>query len=312
MKVRHSDRQRARHDDTGISRARALGTAKQGNHMTNFIRNSLAAVAITALPFAAQAADLRAPIYKAPEPTFSWTGFYIGANAGISVGRDRTTDTGVYSAPALPASVTLYNESFSHAPIGAVAGGQIGYNWQVAPSWVFGLEVDGQWSGQKETSCLFGCGATTAAFFGPGGGGFNNFLSDEQKLRWFATGRARLGYATNTWLLYVTGGAAGGEVQSNLSLTSNNVVGTLFTPGTSIASLSKTKLGWTIGGGAEMRLWGGWSTKVEYLYVDLGNFTNTFAIPAGTALPGAAFTTTSAFRFTDHIVRAGLNYRFGG
>jgi outer membrane immunogenic protein len=155
--------------------------------------------------------------------------------------------------------VTLYNETFSHSPFGAIGGAQIGYNMQVSPRFVLGLEADWQWSGQKDTACEFGCGATTAAFFGPGGAGFNNALLDEQKLRWFATARARLGFATNNWLWYATGGAAYGRVQSNLSLTSNNIVSTLFLPGTSAASFSHDKLGWTVGAGTETRLWGGWS-----------------------------------------------------
>ena len=33
------------------------------------------------------------------------------------------------------------------------------------------------------------------------------------------------------------------------------------------ASLSKTKLGYTVGGGVEAGLWGNWSLKAEYLYV---------------------------------------------
>jgi outer membrane immunogenic protein len=47
---------------------------------------------------------------------------------------------------------------------GAIAGGQIGFNWQ-AGMFVFGAEVDDQWSGQKSTFTV-GCGAgcTTANF----------------------------------------------------------------------------------------------------------------------------------------------------
>jgi opacity protein-like surface antigen len=49
--------------------------------------------------------------------------------------------------------------------------------------------------------------------------------------------------------------------------------------------------------------------QLEYLYVDLGNITNRFTIPGGAAIPGSTFTTTTSYRVTDHIVRAGLNYK---
>jgi hypothetical protein len=40
-----------------------------------------------------------------------------------------------------PAATTTGNFNLS----GAVAGGQLGYNWQTA-NWVFGLETDADWS----------------------------------------------------------------------------------------------------------------------------------------------------------------------
>jgi hypothetical protein len=51
---------------------------------------------------------------------------------------------------------------------------------------------------------------------------------------------------------------------------------------------------------------GGWSVKLEYLYIDLGDTERTLATPAlGTIL-------TDTRRTTDNIVRVGLNYRWGG
>ncbi len=70
-----------------------------------------------------------------------------------------------------------------------------------------------------------------------------------------------------------------------------------------------------MGAGVETRLGGGWSAKLEYLFVDLGTLTQTYGIGINPAF-GAAFTTggiasvTSSLRITDNIVRAGLNYKF--
>jgi outer membrane immunogenic protein len=80
-------------------------------------------------------------------------------------------------------------------------------------------------------------------------------------------------------------------------------------------NFSNSKTGWTIGTGVETRLGGGWSAKLEYLYVDLGNVTDVLPIPINPAF-GAAFVNgggagmTSTLHVTDNIIRAGLNYTF--
>src|SRR5262249_29456754 len=40
-----------------------------------------------------------------------------------------------------------------------------------------------------------------------------------------------------------------------------------------------TKVGWAIGAGAEVRLGGNWTGKVEYLYLDFGNVSTTASLP---------------------------------
>ena len=82
-----------------------------------------------------------------------------------------------------------------------------------------------------------------------------------------------------------------------------------------------TKVGWSLGVGAEGALAGNWSWKIEYLHVDLGHITTNFAtLPGcyGNSLPGiaaacapiAAGSGTIKSRITDEIVRVGINYRF--
>jgi outer membrane immunogenic protein len=66
-------------------------------------------------------------------------------------------------------------------------------------------------------------------------------------------------------------------------------------------------VGWTAGAGLEWAFTGRWSAKLEYLYVDLGTFTNTFA-----GLPPAYPTLTASSHFTDNIFRVGINYNIGG
>jgi outer membrane immunogenic protein len=259
---------------------------------------------------AARAADMPMlykappPVYKAPQPVSAdmWSGFYVGLNAGGSVGQSRTTDTTVLPGLFFP---VFDFASFSHGPPGGVFGAQAGWNWHAAPSWVLGVEADWQWSGQSETVCTYACLPSSS----PGA-----LLSviDQQSLKWFATARGRIGWLSpGGSLLYATGGAAWGRVDQSLSLTGTPF---FFATGTSAASrFSQEKIGWTVGAGIETPIANQWSLKVEYLYVDLGNVTNSLTTPLepGQA-PATVQTTTSSSNIHDHIVRFGVNYRFGG
>jgi outer membrane immunogenic protein len=150
---------------------------------------------------------------------------------------------------------------------GPLIGGTVGYNLQTG-SWVYGLEGDGDISFIK--------GSTTAAC-GPAG--------CETRNRWLATGRGRIGYAWDRFLPYITGGAAFGDIKMT------NGAG---------ASETKTRVGWTAGGGLEYAFLGAWSAKIEYLYVDLGKTT------CGAATCGL----DTDVKFTSHIGKIGVNYRF--
>ena len=150
---------------------------------------------------------------------------------------------------------------------GGLVGGTLGYNWQTNQV-VWGVEGDINWTNIKADGR---CGA-----------GKRCEISND----WLGTARGRIGYAFDRWMPYVTGGLAVGDVSA--SVTGN--------PGA-----SDTRVGWTLGGGAEFALNGPWTAKLEYLYVDLGDFSCRTA--CGTAGPDNV-------EFKSHIVRAGLNYRF--
>jgi outer membrane immunogenic protein len=122
--------------------------------------------------------------------------------------------------------------------------------------------------------------------------------------------RGRLGYAWNDVLLYGTGGLAYGEVglsgtsASTVTTSGAGVGGPPFTTVTAKSfAASAVNLGWTAGAGIEGALANNWTWKAEYLHMDLGSVSVT-----GIAATGATFTASS--KFTDDIVRVGLNYRF--
>ena len=76
--------------------------------------------------------------------------------------------------------------------------------------------------------------------------------------------------------------------------------------GNFVGSLNKVRAGWTVGAGAEYAFTRNLSLKAEYLYVDLGSDNVSWSDPV--LFPGAALTYN--YRHTDHIVRAGLNWKF--
>jgi outer membrane immunogenic protein len=264
---------------------------------------------------AASAADLAArPYTKAPvmiDPVYSWTGFYVGGNAGYSWGRSRTdvsyfnTATG---APIVPPVGSILSNSFGMN--GGIAGGQAGYNWQTG-SWVLGLEADIQWSGERGSSA-FNCAGTVAGgvclpgltFLPAGATGTN--LAVSESLEWFGTVRGRAGFlATPSVLLYGTGGLAYGSVKSTGVLTGFNPNGGALA---FVGSNTDTRVGWTVGAGVEGMITANWSAKLEYLYMDLGRFN----AGAFSLAPGSLIGVNATSRFTDNILRAGVNYRFGG
>jgi outer membrane immunogenic protein len=250
------------------------------------------------------AADLPARTYtKAPvyvDPGYNWTGFYIGGNVGYSWGRSSDTSRLTNGAGA-----TLFTSGGSSNLDGVIGGGQIGYNWQVQQSWVWGFEADIQGSDEKG-SRGFICGISICR---PPSGGLLALVIPgpavpvtlNQKIDWFGTVRARAGVlATPKVLFYATGGLAYGEVNSN------ETIGVL-----SGFSSNTTNVGWTVGAGVEGVIGGNWTAKLEYLYVDLGRVSGSFATTLP-ALGGGTLASSYSSRITDNVVRVGVNYKFDG
>jgi outer membrane immunogenic protein len=198
----------------------------------------LAGAAIVVMASAASAADLPARTYtKTPvlaSPAYNWTGFYAGVHGGYGWSDEVTV--GITGIGAVTGSTDELKGGFG--------GGQIGYNWQLAPSWVWGLEVDAAGSGIKWG---INDGAGTSV---------------ESKIRAFGSVTGRIGYAADNVLIYAKGGWGWAD---------NRISATLA--GVGSASDSQTHSGWTIGGGLEYGFAPAWSAKVEYQYYDFGTET---------------------------------------
>jgi opacity protein-like surface antigen len=226
-----------------------------------------AAIAVVSMPIAAPAADL-AVSPPPPVPYFSWTGLYAGVHLGAGWSRKDWSDP--FPAPVFGDRVDAS---------GAVAGGQIGFNYQLG--WfVWGVEADAAWAHLEGTNTCF---ATI--------GGVNCGV----QVRSVATIAARLGYAIDRNLLYIKGGGAWVNDRYDLNL----IAFGLGTPST-----TATNWGWTIGGGVEHALLPNWTVKLEYNYIDVGSKTVAFAVPP----PFDSFSIDQRV----HVAKLGVNYLFGG
>ncbi len=283
-------------------------------------RTLIASAAFASLLVATSASAADLPIYTKAPPValvYDWTGFYIGTNLGYSWGRGSTDGnvTGTQNVSVFrtagPTLVSSVNTALPTLPLtgradvnGFIGGGQLGYNWQ-RDRWVFGLEGDIQFSNERgsgDVCTVAGCPVGSTVF------------TRDYKLDWFGTARGRVGFLpAERILLYATGGLAYGGFSGSSSTLPMN-----------IGTWSETNVGWTVGAGAEAALGSNWSIKFEYLYMDLGNVggssANTTAATNLANTPGQGFNTTTTTnlayqfntKFTDNIVRVGLNYKFGG
>ena len=154
-------------------------------------------------------------------------------------------------------------------------GGHLGYDYQFG-SWVAGLETDLSWTNFNGSSTQFGGAHVFPAFPGLA---ITSQATAEQRFRYFGTLRARLGYLpAESLLLFVTGGLAYAQASASFSLAEGLTPGTCGGPGCgpiapAISSYSRTRVGGTVGFGAEFILpqQKHWSFKAEYLYFNLGS-----------------------------------------
>lgn len=220
----------------------------------------LIALALLGTTSIASAADLGARTYtKAPvavAPVSSWSGFYVGVMGGYA-----------WSDKVSVGGVSIASSDLK----GGFGGGTVGYNWQVGPSWLLGLEVDAAGADIKFSDTV-----------APG-------VTGRDKINALGSVTGRIGYIFNNALIYAKGGYA--WANNELSFTDGAV------------ALSDTKLhsGYTVGGGLEYMFAPSWSAKVEYMYADFGHqdyFSNLVAPPGG------------ELGTTVHTIKGGINYHF--
>jgi len=258
---------------------------------------------------------VKAPLYKAPPPPpVSWTGLYIGGYGGVAYGRSE------FDVPSAAAAVMNAVPPFSQVSptlhtSGILAGGTLGYNWQIG-TYVLGIEGDGGWT---NTTGSVQCAPLTTGLSG-GGVSLNSppFFQTtcHDDLSWIATVAGRIGYLWDPrTLFYLKGGAAWAKETWSATCNLGPLNGTLgptagLPPGVQACtnpagvllnniSASEVRLGGLVGFGTEFALTRNWSAKGEFDWIDFG--TKSLTLSDGTAMSGKQYMFETKIGLNYHI-----------
>ncbi|THD62074.1 MAG: porin family protein [Bradyrhizobium sp.] len=159
------------------------------------------------------------------DPAYDWSGFYIGGHVGYLWGKTRVVDDGVLTE--------------SGAPTDGVVGGVLaGYNWQKGLL-VYGLE------GDFGAADALGHGIATIA------------TPNLYHLMWTSHVVGKLGYASGSWLFFVTGGLGVADLD--------------FIEGTTTSRMLGIYTGVSVGAGIEHAFSRNLIGRLQYIYDDFGS-----------------------------------------
>lgn len=274
--------------------------------MRKTIATALLIVGTTGAAMAADLPSRTAPVYAPPlPPVFTWSGGYIGINAGYAFdysSRFNTTNglggVGAQGVPtSRPATVRVNSDGFT-------AGGQIGYNYQFGAGngILVGFEADAAYTDLGQTNNYLAAN---------GNGDVSRFHTS---MDFLGTVRGRVGYAFDRVLVFGTGGFAYGDVETRARFFGANGLTNY------IGGRSDLQTGYTYGGGIEYAVPTGSflqtlnffhssavTIKAEYLHYDLGS--QRYAV-AATGLNGSSNAYSQREKTDGNLARIGLNYKF--
>ena len=217
----------------------------------------------------ATALAISSAFVAAPAMAGDWEGGYVGLHAGWADG-DRDTTYGV------PPPFGPFYAKNGYGQSGALAGLQLGYNFELNPKWVLGLKADWSWS-DVDGSGSFPLGGFPAS----GSGNYD----------WLASTTVRLGYLVNDkFMLFADGGLAFGGFEFS---------------STSGYNFNESRSGWTLGIGGEYRFTPRASMSFQYNYYEFGSDKNSGAITFPGALPFVSKADADM-----NVFKLGFNYKF--
>lgn len=245
-----------------------------------------AALAVT-MAGPAFAADLPLKSAAPFAERFNWTSCYVGAHLGGGFGhKDITDPVQLVQDSNLGLGSTAGITTVSPSPTGAVIGGQIGCDYQFAPSWVVGIEGAGSASTMKNTRTV---GLPL---------GNPDTASVKATTDFLPSVTVRLGYAIDNVLLYAKGGVA-------LAGDKYDVWGSFAGTPFAFEGLDN-RLGWVVGGGVDWAFSHHWSVNLEYDYYQFGHGNVLMSDPIN------GFSGLVNINQNVQVVKAGLNFHVWG
>jgi outer membrane immunogenic protein len=250
--------------------------------------------ALLGAPALAADLDIKAP--PRPAPVAIWSGPYVGIGVGARFNAvDGSVTAASFGNPPTAIALPPVSEGYSNPLLwwGAAPGamqyidnisigvrGYAGWNVQVAPTYVIGVEADFAYA--NEQAVFHGSPYPANLLFGTPNTPFGASPYDEFKVRttWDASARLRAGWLPNpATLLYLTAGLAWAhiEVTSVCSIVptagvSNCAPGNYFggTLSPDVITHSAVQLGWTAGAGVDLLLGSNWVARAQYRFANFG------------------------------------------
>jgi outer membrane immunogenic protein len=254
--------------------------------MKTILLTTVAALAVT-IAGSARAADLPLKSETPFAARFTWTGCYLGGHLGGGFAHKDITDPAqlVQDSFLGPGSTTGIT-TVSPAPNGVVIGGQIGCDYQFAPSWLVGIEGAASGSTMKASSTVgLPLGNPDTALV-------------QAKTDFLTSVTGRLGYAFDNVLLYAKGGVAMAADRYDVT---GSFAGTPF----GFVGL-ENRFGWTAGGGVEWAFSPHWSASVEYDYYQFGHRVIAMSDPTNVFLGNVDV------RQNIQVIKVGANFHIWG
>ncbi|WJW80361.1 outer membrane protein [Bartonella sp. TP] len=254
----------------------------------------IAAVSLLALGAATQAnaADVIvhrhvAPVVVVkPVDTFSWTGFYAGAQGSFQWAKHEI-HTGAVNAGA--GTISIKKD-------GAGAGLMAGFNSNMLSGAVVGVETDILWNKIHDhfDHTFKASSSANAADLVHAVGDFDE--------KWSGATRVRVGFAQDKILPFLAGGIAYTSIETHgVTLTGGNPP----TGASTITSHKENLVGWTAGAGVDCAVADNLLVRLEYRYNDFGK--KHLPLAVGTGTPPAVH---YEMKHSSHDVRVGVAYKF--
>lgn len=234
------------------------------------------------------------------EPTWNWTGFYLGAQVGLNFKTE--TDDGLVLDSNLDGN---FGDTvpFGEAPGTGAFGNNFGHEFDDALSYGVLLGYDQQFD-RFVLGAILDYNHTDILESQNGFSSTPAFYREERTIENLSTLRLRAGYlVTDRTLVYITGGLAYGDPE--YAFNSNNPNGTS-------TGDADGDLGWVAGAGVETRITQNWSLTMEYLFTSFGDsdFNTSFNNGPFATAAGSTNVRGSEEDFFFHTVQAKLTYRF--